>query len=425
MSALSTADFELRLRRYLRIDLQRLSRWAAAFMLVIYGAFSGPTPDTLGLPELIVALILVALVVARGLPILVFGPMAQRNTSGQVWLLLYFVALWLGLLLGVGVGALQYHWPIADISRDALPHLYYCLPILLWPYLRDTQFLRALSYGLIFAGGMFGVRHLLLDPSWILSIGSSTLFGDNNYFPVSPSVLYAACAGPVEAARAWGDRARLSGGTLALAALTAFLSIVSINTRAQIAAVVLLCVYAAGLMVLFSPLGKKIVVLTVGVSIASATLYMASPVIEAAIVKTRAVGINNRDAEFSAVLDRIAETNSDTVFGLGYGGRFEAPTVLGAELRYTHNLVSYSLLKYGILGALVILPSQLLIVVASWYGGLSFRRSMLDWYPYTILGALALVLFLHSQVSAGYKMLGFGVISCIALGRILERRLVL
>jgi len=60
-------------------------------------------------------------------------------------------------------------------------------------------------------------------------------------------------------------------------------------------------------------------------------------------------GLNNKDVEFFAVLEYLSQSVENIFVGKGFGGTFQNP-VYGFEVRYTHSIISYFFLKFGLLG---------------------------------------------------------------------------
>lgn len=71
---------------------------------------------------------------------------------------------------------------------------------------------------------------------------------------------------------------------------------------------------------------------------------------EMVIGKTQLVGFNRRFEEWQAVWDVISADLATLCFGIGWGNGFASPAVAEIYVTYTHSLLSFILLKTGVIG---------------------------------------------------------------------------
>ena len=134
------------------------------------------------------------------------------------------------------------------------------------------------------------------------------------------------------------------------------------------------------------------------------------PQIEGAIqllwTKQLAVGTNGKSAEWLAVLSTISTDIWSLLFGIGWGGVVDNP-ILAAPTRFTHSMLSFFLLKSGVVGL-----TMMLAVMASLF---IYGRSMGDskTMPVSrliILSSCLPPLLIGVFFEPTYKMLSYGVI---------------
>lgn len=134
------------------------------------------------------------------------------------------------------------------------------------------------------------------------------------------------------------------------------------------------------------------------------------PQIESALqllwIKQRIAGTNGKFDEWMAVIETIAATPQTILLGIGWGGTFENP-ILGVASRFTHSLLSFSLLKSGAAGILVLFSViGLLMSYSSKTSdgesrGIAQLILLISCIPPLVIGAL---------FEPTYKMLSYGII---------------
>lgn len=132
------------------------------------------------------------------------------------------------------------------------------------------------------------------------------------------------------------------------------------------------------------------------------------------LAKQKSVGLNNKAVEFSAALDTVMATPFTLLFGVGWGGVFTNPIYTYPEsTRFTHSLISFMLLKTGLVGFAVMLSFVLLLFRSINLKGLwSSSRRM------AIFLAASAVIIIGVIFEPTYKMLSFGLIVGLLLAEL-------
>ncbi len=123
-------------------------------------------------------------------------------------------------------------------------------------------------------------------------------------------------------------------------------------------------------------------------------------------IKQQAAGTNGKAEEWLAVITTILAAPQTMLFGIGWGGTFENP-ILAETTRFTHSMLSFYLLKTGVIGL-----GMLLAVI-----GLLLARSQktvgsdpLDIPRQIFLVSCMPPLLIGVLFEPTYKMLSYGVI---------------
>ncbi len=375
--------------KYLTPSIQSYCLFMA---MIFYGVFSSPTPDRIGIPEIIVGILLC----------LSFRlmPMSPMNTINFSWVVLGY-----GLSVPTLVALINGN-DLADIMRDIVPFFYMMMSIFLgWIALvYPKRFLMSLA-GI---GIIFSVRTILAYQQILLT---PALWGqgppvDLLYLANSPEVLFSALY-----CLAQGGRKMMIKGELIRGIVIAILSIVPIiamalmTQRAGVGAVMIYMIIAICLILYHRP--QWGVIFTGLLLVVGLVLW---PVFESVLFllwqKTEIVGLNARTQEWSAVLAILSDGWINFLFGEGWGGRIENPAVGGLNVNYTHSLVSYILLKTGVIGAIGILTICLMPVIRAFKGQLAQKTH----FDLAIFGAALFPLLISVFLYASYKSLGFGLI---------------
>ena len=134
------------------------------------------------------------------------------------------------------------------------------------------------------------------------------------------------------------------------------------------------------------------------------------PQIEAVLqllwMKQQVVGLNGKAGEWWAVIHLVFSSPQTALFGIGWGGMLTNPIVDGAT-RFTHSVLSFYLLKSGLLGLFALLT----VIVVLFFQGLRLGNKegiastrlilLISCLPPLLIGVL---------FEPTYKMLSYGVI---------------
>lgn len=150
--------------------------------------------------------------------------------------------------------------------------------------------------------------------------------------------------------------------------------------------------------------------LIIGSFVAILGLTVFSDVISMLIVKQHSVGTNGKVGEFIAVMDQSRRTMPSFLFGGGWGEELINPVYISAPTRFTHSLISFLLLKVGIVG----LAAFIWLYLHSFLKAVSnivFCHSSVFIYKLQLASVLVLLVGLALQPT--YKMLGFSIVLAI------------
>ena len=129
------------------------------------------------------------------------------------------------------------------------------------------------------------------------------------------------------------------------------------------------------------------------------------------LVKQHVLGANGKIAEWSAVTTIILNTYQSIMLGIGWGGSFLNP-IYGAETRFTHSILSFYLLKSGVIGL-----GMLLIII----GLLAFhireigKANRFDIALLIIMVSSIPPLLIGVLFEPTYKMLSYGLVLALFL----------
>lgn len=361
--------------------------------LIVYAVAGSPTPDHPGWTEALVGCLLVA---AAGSPA-VTGIFTRPDRQAMLKLLFFY-----GLTVPLLGGALRGN-DAALILRDMLGFLFLCLPLFYVALVRHSpRATRLYIYALIFLGVVFSLR--ALAPAYGYAPRAQELY----YLPNAPTVLFAAILLAGVALRAWGGGGGLPGTArmvLAAAGLAVIVWAMLLDfQRATIFSVAVSIVAILCLLTVRAP--RRMIVPAL---LACLAIWWLFPVLQegfdALAEKTVRVGFNRRIEEVQAVVALVGADPLTALFGAGWGAKIVSPAVGGIAVPYTHSLLSYMLLKTGLVG---------LTLCAAWLFGLAggvVRTVKRDpAMGLALFWPLTIPLFLY----ASHKSLDFGLIVLLA-----------
>lgn len=333
--------------------IESLKYLAVLSALILYGLFGQPTPDNVGMIEIIIALLLLLGAGVHGLSAFLVrsADRAQNNqalwfTSGQ------FFALW-GFTIPLAVALFSAN-NLIEVVRDLIAFGFLILPLLYAHLFRDARgFRRLFMAGVVFIGVAFSARIFL--PLFFPALGLPDAVA--LYLTITPAVLFAAlyllAASFLRISWRRGNvlyNVAYGVYTAGFALLPIF-AIAFALQRASVAAVIVFGVLGVFYIMLYRPetVLRLIVVLAAFLMLSAPYLYDVLLRLE---LKHIQVGFNSRSEELHAVLALGSENIWRFLFGHGWGALFENPAVGNMPVGYTHNLFSYYFFKTGFIGVL-------------------------------------------------------------------------
>jgi len=382
-------------------DIKIAAFITAAFF---YAVLSQPTPDNIGIPELVIGLCLLAIVGVSGAFNVFSGRQILLKSHPIELRILSF--LFVAVLIIGSISALHFNNNANEAIRDFIPYLYFLQPILLVGAFSKgniKQNVNIICLCISAVGVSFSVRHFLSSGAGIDQIGNSFINSSGFYFSTDPSVLFGALY-LFFIGISFGKK----GGR------TTLTSVVCLTLSAICLAALLLKGHRGplGLFVIFSfliaifaegrILSKALVILTAGIALVATSWDRIISAVTKLIQKNEAHGLNGRDLELSAVISRVAEHDYSEIFGRGWGSLFHNPVILYKEVNFTHLSFSYMYMKAGI-GGIIITAIYLGCTLIWTYK--NYRR-----YPGVAFASIA-PLLIGFLINGSFRYLTFGWIA--------------
>lgn len=326
------------------VDIRVLS---VILALALYGAFGSPTPQSFGVVEGAIGLLLL-FAVHPGRVIRIF-----ELRSPQRWPHFGLILLAYGMTIPLLCGVMRGNPPTL-ILRDMIPFLFLLLPLFLIHFDHRARGLIAMAVagvGVLFSLRIVGLPLLHLnmpvsggaDPLY-LSIAPTVLFAAVLLAGMGGYVLYRRCS-LVSAIQA-GVLLALSGLPLAAMAMTL--------QRASIGLFVVSIFVLLVIAVMRAPLRAFAPALVAG-ALALVFFPMWGDVAAMLVHKHALVGSNMRVQEAAAVFAAVDHSLLGALFGNGWGAQVESPAVGGLMVNFTHNLMTTYWLKAGVAGVVLLL----------------------------------------------------------------------
>lgn len=364
--------------------------------IVLYAVSGSPTPDAIGLSEILTGGLLVLSVSPRS----VIGALSLR--SGEQWRNAGQMLLFYGLSVPLLTGFIAGH-SLQQIIRDIIPFCFFLLPVFILPF-ADARARLWAAYLTVLVGMAFSAR-ILMSMTQEFSFGLAS--SDPLYLSIAPTVCFAAiwCGGMAGKALYDGLPPRavmISAGyavlaLLPMAAMSATLQRASLGLSIMALAVLLLAAFIR------APLRAMPVILLILCALA-VMWGPASDVMTSLMHKHGAVGMNMRLQEASAVSDTMNSAWS-VLFGRGWGATVSSPAVGGVVINYTHCLLTAFWMKTGLAG-LGLAGAYLFWL--GWGVILAARR-----WP-VAAAAISVPFLIDTFLYASYKSLDFGLILLLA-----------
>lgn len=364
--------------------------------LCVYGVFSSPTPDTITWAEIVIGFCLFCAAGIRSFATIFSGFALWHGDRDKRILTACFLAMF---LLPVITGIINRH-SMNDILRDIIPLGFFFLPLFLHDMMRRDPVVseRVLRFGLCWIGVFFALRF------WPASGLTATRFGLDRgndemlYLTSSPAVMTAGLYLFFVATEITPRRLVVR----VLALLAAAICLMTIVATLQRGAIVLALLVMFFVTLSRLPRSPFLLLFCAGATLAFIFIFGQTFVDVIAMVwrKTLEVGDNARLAELKTVIHALGDNPLHWMFGMGWGARVLTAASGYAEVRYTHMLASYTLLKCGVLGL------GALVVYGFWLLHNLVRRFTVN--PMLVM-AITPSLVLGFLVYPSFKMLCFGI----------------
>lgn len=349
--------------------------------ILLYAFWGSPTPDALGLPEIIIA---------TCLGIAVFPALKSLIVTCDKRAIYCASALVLPLCIGV----LNSHNPVI-VARDCIACIFILLPVLCAPLINSKKRKTLFLFVICTLGIVFSIRGIMV------SIGLS--HNILTYFANAPTVIFT-CIYCIGLAFQKLKSSRYSATVLLfLCALLPFIAIQFTLQRASLGLIII------SSFIFWLALAKTnyIKAFLIAIGVAATAFIFAQDIdffAQAYAYKTHVHGANMRLAEWQAVFDTLGHSPFAILFGHGWGATVSSPAVADITVSYTHGFLSYMLLKTGFtgLGATLIYLSLFCIRI--------IRMESLH-LKLALGAALAIPVLLY----ASYKSFDFGLILTLIL----------
>lgn len=390
--------------------------WGRAAIFValisIYAFLSSSTPDEFGIPEALMGLLLVVFVGFRGATLSLGGFLMHRQNavpSIAYWSFLVLVtvlSLW-GLIIRQN--------QLSDYIRDVVPLLYLFLPVFFVPQMtrhRDAWQKLCIA-ALCVIGVAYSVRHFMSDEVGIAALGHAIVFGDSNYFPMDPAVLFASTFLLTSGLVKLFDGKWITSAAYLMLGAVAFASLLGVLVRAQIFLVLMSLLFILVVQSLRSPrvlifgiaplcAGLVFVVLATGSDFAESLFGLM-------VAKSESAGLlNSRDLEAQVVINNAMSSLDAMLLGEGWGGVVDNPAG-GGVVRFTHNIEIYGLLKGGLIGSLFV-GLYAFVNIRDYLKDGWRTLARLDILRLPLMLAIGNVLCLNLLLEPGFKMFSFGLV---------------
>ena len=359
---------------------------AFCLALLVYGVSGSPTPDEIGVSEVLTCLLLLASIRL---------PDVRRLPAPVIIFAIY------GLSIPVLTGVLAGH-SMGLILRDLIAFGFLLLPVFFASSnFRDHR--QLVIFTVVLVGLMFSIRALmpygpaLFHPASWLGLPPADLL----YLANSPEVLFSGLMLlGTGGFMIWAGQGMIKGMSLAVLAGLPLIAMAVMMQRAGLGCIVLAGLIWAALGSWHHPARMGLTAGLLGL-LALPLVSLGSAITSGLILKTEMVGFNSRTQEWATVLDLIGQSPWTALTGLGWGASFENPAVGNLTVNYTHSLVSALLLKTGLAGVLAMLA----------YLWMLAKQAVPElWRRPVLMVALAAPLGIGLVFYASYKSLGFGML---------------
>lgn len=359
---------------------------ALAGLVVLYGVAGYAFPKSLSLVDLTLGLSISLIGTISILSIL-----SSRDQYAQLSVILVLLSLSWGALVGAANGS-----DSNDMVRDVIPALFMFQFVIFDNLFRQKQ-LRWILLASAIAGVILAVR-FYIQAGALPFVRLGVVYHDSTFSIYEPLVFLSALYCGMRAIR---ERPSVISAIMLTCSLVCCNAILHNAQRGPFfTIVVVLAVY----LFLKRPkigLASCAALVVVATWNAGALTEILLPLIE----KTQVHGLNNKLEEWSDVMDSIGR-GLGIFFGQGWGSVLYSSTNSYEGATFTHSLVSYLLLKTGIIGTAMAIVIFALPVVGRRMRGLSLEHVLL-FVPVLMNGIL---------FQPVYKTFGYGLVLLLLYG---------
>jgi len=326
-----------------------VSYWPLIVVFVVYGIWGSPTPDSPGLVEAILGILIILSIKPKGF----LGAISHKNNQDSAFKCAQVLLLY-GFIISLTLSLMQAN-NIVLIARDLIGFLFMLLPIFYYAQLSDHSernqpfFQKIFFRGALFIGIVFSLR-VLIPHFYLWGSGEELLYLAN-----SPLVLFSAIILIglfLEREQFFTSQKLLKGLAFLVMAFVIIAAILQDVQRAMVFAIGFSAFFLF-LALLFKSPKQLLIPVVIAVPVIIFFSAQANDILESLIQKTTQVGLNMRYQEWQAVWDVVSQNPLTFLFGLGWGAEFESPAVGQLNVSFTHSLLSYMLLKTGFLGLMI------------------------------------------------------------------------
>jgi len=321
-------------------------------IVLVSGFFSAPFPSEYGLPEAFIGVLLVCL------SLFSLSFVGKRISMRAALLFLPFLYL---LFVPSCVSVLRLN-SLSDYLRDIVPLLFIFLPAILLPLIERQANIRGvlvLCVAMFVSGIVISLRYIYGVGAVLGEYGRGLVISESAYYTLFAydSLIAFVCIVGVATSLiltlTGKGHERLLGLLIGGVSLIAFIPPIGIVQRVPLVMIFF------SLMIVVIMIGRErpkiygyVACLAVGMLVFFGDILLGSVLL--IVEKTTIHGANGKIIELIAVFNKLFEVPSNVLFGIGWGGLYENP-VLHGEARYTHSLLTFIVLKTGVIGLLFFL----------------------------------------------------------------------
>lgn len=390
---------------------------AISYSLVV---LSSPLPSTPGLIEVVIGIGLLVgtlLVLVNGE--ILFTGWLKIAVASQIFMLAY------GCVAGM-----LYSNTLSNILRDIIPHIYIVTPALLVSVTGTELRKYALKYftvsvilvGIVSSmqflygihnhfGAFSSFTHMMMVGYHGGVLGVPMSEGELNIIAAifkknyDPSILFATIV-----LLGWGvmntinSRSRVYGAMLILLGACLGYGIFLLGLRAHAAIVV--CALILYVLYLIRRMPPRNWMWAAVLGAAIMIPIFSTDLLQVMLAKQALVGSNGKITEFISVWNHITIDVNKITLGYGWGASFGNP-ILNSDTRFTHSIISYYLLKTGIIGIALSVLTLICILPTS------TPRIIKESHIIMLLGIASMAALSVCLLQPTYKMLSFGILLAI------------